>query len=363
MLKAIISYVNEWISTLWQIIRLRFKSDMEKDLEIIALRSQLALYINKTKDKKITKPQSTLAFRQLWVILSLFYSKWKSLLAVLKPATVVGWHRNGWKIYWTRKSKKGGRPPLSKEVVEIIQKIHEKNQFLSPEKIHELLVLKGLKNPPAPNTIAKYLPKSKGPNGDRNSQSWLTFLKNHAYETWGTDFFTIPTLTFDVLYVLIIIDHKSRKIVHFAVTKNPNMFWLKQQFRNATPYGKKPKYLIHDNDPVFKSKVFQKFLADSGIQSKPTSFRSPWQNPYAERVVGTIRRELLDYIIPLSERHLEKLLDEYINEYYNTERTHQGINCKTPIAQPINLPVDIENFKLKATPVLNGLYHTYERIA
>lgn len=141
------------------------------------------------------------------------------------------------------------------------------------------------------------------------------------------------------------------------------MFWLKQQFRNATPYGKKPKYLIHDNDPVFKSKVFQKFLADSGIQSKPTSFRSPWQNPYAERVVGTIRRELLDYIIPLSERHLEKLLDEYINEYYNTERTHQGINCKTPIAQPINLPVDIENFKLKATPVLNGLYHTYERIA
>lgn len=363
MLKEIISYVKEWISNLWQIIRLRFKSDIEKDLEIIALRSQLALYINKSNDKKITKPQSSLAFRQLWVLISLFYSKWKSLLAVLNPATVVGWHRDGWKIYWRRKSNKGGRPPLSKEVVETILEIHDDNPLLSPEKIHELLVIKGLKNPPAPNTIAKYLPKSKGPRGNRKRQAWRTFYKNHAHETWGTDFFTIPTLTFKVLYVLIIIDHKSRKIVHFAVTKNPNMFWLKQQFRNATPYGKRPKYLVHDNDPVFNSKVFQKFLADSNIQSKPTAYRSPWQNPYAERVVGTIRRELLDYIIPLSERHLEKLLGEYINDYYNTERTHQGINCKTPITQPTYLPVDIDNFKLKATPVLNGLYHTYERVA
>ena len=183
------------------------------------------------------------------------------------------------------------------------------------------------------------------------------------YVTWATDFLTVPTLKFDILYVLIIIDHGTRKIVHFAVTKNPNMFWLKQQFRNATPYGTQPRYLIHDNDPVFRSKVFQGFLMDSNIKSKPTSFRSPWQNPYAERVNGIIRQELLNHIIPLNEKHLEKLLDEYINNYYNTNRTHQGINCETPINKPTYIPVDAKNIKVKATPVLNGLYHTYDRIA
>ncbi len=141
------------------------------------------------------------------------------------------------------------------------------------------------------------------------------------------------------------------------------MFWLTQQFRNATPYGKHPKYLIHDNDPVFKSTVFQGFLKSSSIKSKAISYKSPWQNPYAERVIRTIRQELLNFIIPINERHLEKLLGEYINHYYNTERTHQGINGETPIRKPKPTPVDAENFKLETTPVLNGMYHTYNRVA
>lgn len=141
------------------------------------------------------------------------------------------------------------------------------------------------------------------------------------------------------------------------------MFWVRQQFRNATPYSKKPNYLIHDNDPIFKSQVFQEFLASSNIKSKARSFRSPWQNPYAERVNGIIRQELLNHIILLSEKHLKKLLDEYINNYYNPNRTHQGINCETPIRKPKCLPADAKDIKLKTTPVLNGLYHTYERAA
>ena len=363
MLKSILSYLKEWTSNIWQLFRLRFMSSAEKDLEIIALRSQLALLTNQIESKKITKPNSTLAFRQLWVIISILSSKWQSLLELFVPGTVIGWYKDFTKWGWAKKSKRIGRPPISDETIALIKKIHIENPLLSPEKIHEQLVLMGLKNPPAPNTIAKYFPSTRKPPTERQVQSWKTFIKNHMDVTWATDFFTVPTLKFEILYILVIIDHGTRKIVHFAVTKNPNMFWVRQQFRNATPDGKVPKYLIHDNDPVFKSKVFQEFLESSNITSKPTSFRSPWQNPYAERVNGIIRQELLNHIIPFNEKHLEKLLGEYVNDYYNTNRTHQGIDCETPIRKPKYIPADAKDIKIKATPVLNGLYHTYERVA
>lgn len=171
------------------------------------------------------------------------------------------------------------------------------------------------------------------------------------------------TLFFKILYVLVIINHGTRKIEHFAVTTNPNVFWLVQQMRNATPYDQKPKYLVHDNDAVFTSGVFKKFLAASGIKSKRTSIKAPWQNPYAERVIGTLRRELLDHIIPVNERHLGYLLGEYIHKYYNTHRTHQGIGGRTPIPSPKYSPTTMAETKLKATPVLGGLYHTYKKVA
>ena len=363
MLKSIGLYFKSWLRNIWHFIRLRFVSNLEKDLEIIALRSQLAIYIDQTKSRKITKPRSTLAFRQLWVLISKFNPNWKSLLHTFVPNTVIGWHKRAFKIHWAKKCNKTGRPTISKEVIYLIRKIHKENPLLSPEKIHEQLSLMGLKYPPAPNTISKYLPSTRKPPTSKQIQSWKTFLKNHMEVTWATDFFTVPTIKFDILYVLIIINHGTREIVHFAITKNPNMFWVTQKFRDATPYGKTPKYLVHDNDPVFKSKVFQRFLASSNIMSKPTSFKSPWQNPYAERVVGIIRQELVNHIIPFNEQHLEKLLSKYIHNYYNTNRTHQGINCETPIKRPPYIPTDAKDIKIKATPVLNGLYHTYSRVS
>lgn len=363
MLKSILLYLKEWASNLYQLIKLKFKSSAEKDLEIIALRSQLALYINKSESKKITKPNSTLAFRQLWVLISKFHSNWKSFLDVFTPATVIGWHQKAFKVMWKRKSKKQGRPPINSGIINLIKQVHKDNPLLSPEKIYEKLVLLGVKNPPAPNTISKYFPNTRKPPTKKQLQSWKTFIKNHMDVTWATDFLTVPTLKFDILYVLIIINHKTREIIHFGVTKNPNMFWVTQQFRNATPYDKSPKYLVHDNDPVFKSSVFQKFLKSSNIISKATSYRSPWQNAYAERVNGIIRQELLNHIVPFNEKHLKKLLGEYIHNYYNTNRTHQGINCETPISKPKYLPADAKDIQLKATPILNGLYHTYSRVA
>jgi len=145
------------------------------------------------------------------------------------------------------------------------------------------------------------------------------------------DFFTIPTLYFKVLYVFILISHDRRKIEHFAVTTNPSSAWVAQQIREATPFGKAPKYLIHDNDTTFTSRELKNFLANANIKSKKTGFKCPWQNGICERTVGILRQELLDHIIPINEKHLKYLLKEYIGKYYNPVRTHQGIDCQTPI--------------------------------
>lgn len=332
-------------------------------MENIALRSQLALYIQHYEKHNLPKPMPTPAFRQLWVVLSKRFKYWKSCLVVVKPETVIKWHNTAFKYFWKLKSRKTGRPKISLDTIKLIKRFHKENPILSPEKIYEKLRLLGVERPPAPNTVAKYIPSTRKPPTKKQIQSWKTFLKNHQSDTWATDLFTVPTLTFNILYVLVIVHHQSRKIIHFGVTTNPTAEWTIQQFRNATPYGDVPKYLIHDNDTIFRSKAFQRFLSSSDITSKRTAYRSPWQNAYAERVIGTIKHELIKQIIPLNQLHLHKLLHEYIYDYYNTDRTHQGLGGNTPVPSPRYIPTTVKKTKLKATPVLNGLYHTYKKVA
>lgn len=345
LLISTLLYFKGWLSLKIQSLKLLTISSIDKDLIILGLRMELALYEEQVISGKIPKPKPTPIYRQTWVYISKHLPDWDKWINAVKPETLVKWHRLKFTEFWAKKSKRKGRPPIDRDVIKLIRKIYSENYKLSPEKIYEQLVNLGLKDPPAPNTIAKYIKDMRKPPTRRQLENWHSFMRNHMDVTWATDFFTIPTIRFEVLYVLIIIEHGSRRIAHFAVTKNPNMFWLTQQFRNATPYGKHPKYLIHDNDPVFKSKVFQDFLASSNIKSKAITFRSPWQNPYAERLIGTIRKELLNHIIPFSERHLYKLLDEYINDYYNTARTHQGLDGNTPIPTPKYGVVDIDDLK------------------
>lgn len=203
-------------------------------MENIALRSQLALYVQRYEKEKLPKPRPTPAFRQLWVFHSKHLGTWKDILVAAKPDTVMRWHRTAFKIHWTRNSKKLGRPKISPATIHLIKRIHKENPLLPPEKIHEKHLNLGVKNSPAPNTIAKYLPFTRKPPSEKQIQSWKTFLKNHHHELWATDFLTIPTLTFNVLYILVINHHQSRKIVHFGVTTNPTAEWTIQQFRNAT---------------------------------------------------------------------------------------------------------------------------------
>jgi len=341
-------------------IRQHFKSDTEKTLEIIALRSQLALYQCQVTNSKRPRPKTTERFRRLWVFLSINFGNWASTLTIVKPNTVLLWHKRLFKCYWRKKST-GGRPKISPAVIALIKRINKDNPTLSPEKIHERLVNMNICGAPAPNTIAKYIKHKRKPPTEKQKQSWQNFLRNHAKGIWAMDFATVTTLTFKVLHILIIVSHERRKIVHFAVTEHPTTQWVIQQIRNATPFGLQPTYLLSDNGSAFTSRQFQNFLTGLGIKPKRITPRCPWQNGICERLVGIVRRELLDYIFPFNEKHLVVLLNEYM-DYYNHTRTHQGLGGETPVLP--NVPHKITMAKdtvLEGKPVLGGLYHKYEK--
>jgi transposase InsO family protein len=343
----------------FDLIRLIFMRDMKIRLENISLRSQLAEKKQKIITGKIPKPQVDDAFRKLWVFMSMNYTDWKHALVLVKPDTVKGWFDRLYKSYWRRKSK-GGRPGISMKTINLIRRIHKENPTLSPEKIHERLLALNITDAPAPNTISKYIKDKRKPPSERQMQSWQTFLSNHAKGIWSMDFAACITLTFKPLYVLFIMSHGRRRIEHFAITENPDTVWVKQQIREATPFGKHPGYLIHDNSPVFTEKSFKTFLSGLGIVQKRITPGSPWQNGICERMIGTVRRELFDHIIPLNQRHLQRLLTEYV-DYYNNVRTHQALDGETPAGPEPPPPTTVRDTVLSASPILGGLYHSYEK--
>lgn len=223
-------------------------SNLEKDVEIAALRSQLSLCHQQIVNHKIQKPLPTPTFRQLWVLISKLSRDWESYLILVKPETVIGWHKKAFRFYWIKKSKKPGRPKISPATIALIKRIYKENPLLSPEKIHERLVNLSVIDAPAPNTIAKYIKNLRKPPGAKQKQTWITFMDNHSKGVWAMDFCVVPTIWFKVLYIFIIINHDRRKIEHFGVTSNPTTAWVIQQIREATPYGEVPEYMIHDND-------------------------------------------------------------------------------------------------------------------
>ena len=220
-LKTFITFFRDWFIFVTNAIRVKLMSRTALEIENIALRSQLAIYQQQTLNHKIPRPQITPAFRQLWVIISKLWPYWKSALCVVKPETVISWHRTAFRFYWTRKSKPCGRPVISRTTIALIKRIHKENPLWSPERIHDQLVNLGITDTPAPNTIAKYIKFSKKPPSEKVLQSRQTFLTNHRKEIWSMDFLTVPTVYFKVLYVLVIISHERREIKHFAITKHP----------------------------------------------------------------------------------------------------------------------------------------------
>jgi putative transposase len=336
-----------------------FRSRSSLGCELVAIRSQLTFYKESIGQKRQPRPRFNPAFRLLWVLLSRVWSGWKSAADLMKPKTVLQWHAAAFLQWWRWKSRrKGGRPAISQEMRVLIRRLSRENVLWSAETIHGHLVLLGF-DPPCPDTIRKYMVKPTG--GTDKSQTWLTFLRNHMQISWAMDFFTVPTLRFQILYVFVVLSHSRREVLHFGVTAHPTMEWVIQQLREATPGGLQPGYMFRDNDGIYGDAV-SRFLVGTGIEEVKTAYRSPWQNPFVERYGGTLRRELLDHVIILSEDHLKGLLKEFIAEYYHIARPHQGLDGTTPFPSATAEAVTGAS-RLVSIPVVGGLHHRYVRVA
>ena len=325
---------------------------------IVALRSQLANRVDRVRQMKEPRPRFTPAFRFVWVWLSRFLDGWEDLAQLMKPATVKRWHRQGYRLWWRWKSRHPCRPELGREMQDLIGRLSRENPLWSAERIRDTLVLLGYP-PICDDTVRKYMVKPRKPR--QPSTTWLPFLRNHLDVSWAIDFFTVTTISFSTVYVFLVLEHGRRRVRHLATTRHPTMEWAIRQLRNAMPFGEKPRYLFRDNDGIYGHGVAL-FLESCGIDEVRTAPPSPWQSPYIERFIGTLRRELLNHVVVLSQGHLERLLREFIDEYYHTARPHQGLGGQTPI--PTESPPDIAGpTKLVAVPILGGLHHRYDRVA
>jgi putative transposase len=325
-----------------------FKSQQTLALENIALRHQLEVLQRNAKRPRL-KPDD----RALWALHSRFLPSWQQHLTIVQPDTVVRWHRAGWRLYWRRKSKPGpGRPKITTEVRRLIHQMSLDNRLWGAPRIHGELLKLGYDI--CETTIAKYMVQHHGPSG----QTWRTFIRNHMSEIVAIDFFTVHTAAFKTLYVFLVLSLDRRKIIHFNVTTNPTADWTSFQLIQAFPFDSAPRFLIRDRDEIYGQQIVST-LKILRINQVVTSRRSPWQNGYCERVIGSIRRECLDYFIVMNEKHLRRILKEYFS-YYHESRTHLGLEKDSPISRPTQI---VDAGPIKSEFVLGGLHHRYFRDA
>ena len=292
--------------------------------------------------------------RAFWVWLSRLWGGWRSALVLVQPETVVGWHRQGFRLYWRWKSRPRGpgRPKIDAEIRQLIRRMYRENRTWGAPRIQSEMHLLGYDV--SETTVAKYMLRSPRPS----SPSWRAFLANHVKDLAALDFFTVPTATFRVLYCLVVLRHDRRRVVHFNVTEHPTAVWTAQQVVEAFPFDEAPRFLLRDNDGVY-GEVFQRRVKNLGIDEVKTAKGSPWQNPYVERLIGSIRRECLDHVIVLGERHLKRILGDYF-AYYHLARTHLSLNRNAPVPRDVELPSQGE---ILCIPQVGGLHHSYRRVA
>jgi len=324
-----------------------FRSRRKQAIVELALRQQLATFAQKGR-----RPRITPADRGFWVFLSQVWSGWKEILVIVQPETVVRWHRKGFRLYWRSISKRGpGRPPIPAEVQVLIRRFANENGWRA-RKVRAELAKLGISVGHA--TVSRYLPKRE-PDHDQR-QRWKTFLRNHKHGIAAMDFLVGPTVRFRLSYAWFVIGHGRRQIIHFGVTEHPTSPWVVQHLREAFPNDTSPRFLIYDNDSIFSERVTES-IRNSGIEPQRTAFRSPWQNGIAERWVGSARRELLDHVIVLNERHLQRLLREYV-DYYNADRVHTELQ-DSPISRPTEYRPSPEA-QIVGLSRVGGLHHRYE---
>jgi transposase InsO family protein len=282
--------------------------------EDLALRQQLAVL-----RRSVKRPKLRARDRLFWVLLYRLWKDWRSSLHMVQPGTVVKWHRQGFRLFWRWKSRrrKPGRPKVDAEIRDLVRRMSRENPLWGAPRILSELKLLGYAL--AKSTVEKYMIRGMKPP----SQTWKTFLDNHVVDIAAIDFFTVPTATFRMLFCFLVLGHDRRKVMHFNVTEHPTEQWTAQQIVEAFPYDEAPKYLIRDRDTIY-GRSLQLRIKDMGIEEVIIARRSPWQNPYVERLIGSIRRECLDHTIVLNEAHLMRILTDYFAHYHES-RPHQSL--------------------------------------
>ena len=317
--------------------------------ENLPLRQQLAVL-----RASVSRPRLRPRDRVFWVWLSRLWPGWKSLLVIVQPETVIKWHRQGFKLYWRWKSRKRqpGRPKIDQEIRNLILRMCQENPTWGAPRISSALHLLGYTV--VQSTVAKYMLRGDKPR----SQTWCTFLGNHVPDIAAIDFFTVPTATFRVLYCFVVLRHDRRRAVHWNVTAHPTAEWTAQQIVEAFPYGQAPRYIIRDRDRIY-GEYLQTRAKHMGIEQVVIAPRSPWQTPYVERFIGSIRRECLDHMIVLTGDHLRRVLGSYF-DYYHRARTHLSLDRNAPEPREVEPP---SRGKIVAIPHVGGLHHRYTRAA
>jgi transposase InsO family protein len=325
---------------------LLFRSRSRLQVEILALRQQL-IVLRRTAPKRV---RLRALDRLLFVLL---YRLWPGILdsvIVIRPDTIVRWHRRGFRALWWWKSRRRlGRPGIAKDMRDLIREISRANPLWGAPRVHGELLKLGIEV--SQSTVAKYMLRIRRPP----SQSWRTFLHNHAGAIVSIDLFVVPTIALRMLFGFVVLHHGRRQLVHVGVTAHPTAEWLSHQISEAFPWDRAPRHLIRDRDGAF-GEIFKQRLHAMGIRDRPTAPRSPWQNAYVERLIGSIRRECLDHLIIVDKRHLRKLLRDYA-DYYNGLRTHLSLNKDTPLGRPVQ-----SHGVLRQLPHFGGLHHSFVRM-
>jgi transposase InsO family protein len=325
----------------------RFRSRAVVELENLALRHQLHVL-------RRQRPGRLRLFtfdRLLWVVLYRLWPRCLEAMVLVKPATVIQWHRQGFRLFWRWRSR-SGRPSVEREISDLIRQLSSANPLWGAPRIHGELLKLGIEVSQA--TVAKYMMPRRG----APSPTWRSFLGSQAEGIAAIDMFVVASASFRLLYVMIILGHARRELVRTAVTEHPTAAWLSRQVTEAFPWDTAPRYLLRDRDASYGSD-FRGRVEAMGITEVITAPRSPWQNAYVERVIGSIRRECLDHILIFNERHLRRVLSSYV-DYYQRTRTHLSLDKDCPDPRPIQLR---SVGKVVAIPKVGGLHHRYERLA
>ena len=337
-------------------LRILFATRAALIAENLFLRKQLALF----QERKV-KPRHTTASARLILITLGRWFDWRDALVIVKPETFLKWHRIGFRMFWRWKSRRRGRPPLPKNLRELIREMHGANPTWGEERIaHELLVKLGIRV--SPRTVRKYLDRDR-PRRRTGTQRWSTFVRNHAKAMVACDFLVSVTASFRIVYVFVAMEIGSRRVLHCNVTEHPTAEWTLQQFREFLAFEHPYRFVIHDRDSIF-SAALDGELRNFGVRALKTPVRAPKANAFCERLVGTFRRECLDFLIPINEQHLRRITAEFVR-HYNRGRPHSALGPGIPEPPQAKVPASVHRHQLPAChrivskAVLGGLHHEY----